>query len=156
MFTIYQLANTIIYDLSKLIIQQQYEPKVIVISDLLDMFVNDPHIKVEESKNLLKEIMVSILRTRTSRSREILGNFLIVISLSCRHQRQQQQDSLHLYNKILLPRFDKRIEIIEDSRSNGSFKVKTTITKNKNDHRAARESKLFSITERDLLIPMPF
>jgi hypothetical protein len=165
MFTIYQLANTIIYDLPKLIIrhlqqhpqqQHNFEPKVIVISDLLDMFVNSRHIKVEEAKNILKEIMVSILRTRTSRSREILGNFLIVISLSCRHQRQQQQDSLHLYNKILLPRFDKRIEIIEDSRSNGSFKVKTTITKNKNDHRAARESKLFSITERDLLIPMPF
>jgi hypothetical protein len=79
MFTIYQLANTIIYDLPKLIIQhlqrqqpqqQNFEPKVIVISDLLDMFVNDLHVKVEEAKNLLKEIMVSILRTR-----EILGNY---------------------------------------------------------------------------------
>jgi hypothetical protein len=83
---------------------------------------------------------------------------LIVISLSC-NQRQQQQESLHLYNKILLPRFDKRVEIIDGSisggRSNGSFKVKTT-TKNKNDNRAARESKSFSVTERDLLIPMPF
>jgi hypothetical protein len=60
-----------------------------------------------------------------------------------------------LYNKILLPRFDKRIEII-DGGSGGSgcdrfFKVKTTITKNKNDHRAARESKSFSVSERDLL-----
>jgi hypothetical protein len=166
MFTIYQLANTIIYDLPKVIIQhlqeqqqqQNFEPKVIVISDLLDMFVNDPHIKVEEAKNLLKEIMVSILRTRI-RTREILGNCLIVISLSCRHQRQQQQESLQLYNKILLPRFDKSIEIIDGSisggRSNGSFKVKTT-TNNKNDHRAGRQSKLFSVTERDLLIPVPF
>jgi hypothetical protein len=158
MFTIYQLANTIIYDLSKLIIQQQYEPKVIVISDLLDMFVNDPHIKVEESKNLLKEIMVSILRTRRRRrTREISGNCLIVISLSCRHRQQQQ--SLHLYNKILLPRFDKRVEIIDGGSggSNGSFKVKTTTTKNKNDHRAVdRQSELFSVTEKDLLIPMPF
>jgi hypothetical protein len=60
--------------------------------------------------------------------------------------------------KILLPRFDKRIEIIDGSSGsscNGSFKVKTT-TKNKNDHRAAHESKSFSVTERDLLIPMPF
>jgi hypothetical protein len=132
MFTIYQLANTIIYQLPKLIIQylqqqqQNFEPKVIVISDLLDMFVNDPQIKVEESKNILKEIMVSILRTRR-RTREILGNFLIVISLSCNQRRQQQ--SLHVYNKILLPRFDKRIEIIDGSRSNGSFKVETTTTK---------------------------
>jgi hypothetical protein len=116
------------------------------------MYVNDHHIKVEEAKNLLKEIMVSILRTRR-RSREIFGNSLIVISLPY-HQRRQQK-SFHLYNKILLPRFDKRIEIIEDSRSssNRSFKVKTT-TKNKNDHRAT--SKSFSVTERDLLIPMPF
>jgi hypothetical protein len=165
MFTIYQLANTIIYDLPKLIIQylqeqQQpnFEPKVIVISDLLDMFVNDPHVKVEEAKNLLKEIMVSILRARR-RTREILGNSLIVLSLSC-NQRQRQQQSLHLYNKILLPKFDKRIEIIDGSSGsrscNRSFKVKTTITKNKNDHRVARESKLFSVTEKDLLIPMPF
>jgi hypothetical protein len=166
MFTKYQLVNTIIYDLSKLIIQylqqqheqQNFEPKVIVISDLLDMFVNDSHIKVKESKNLLKEIMVSIQRT-SRRGREILRNCLIVISLSCRHQRQQQR-SLHLYNKILLPRFDKRIEIIDSSSSSSSnefFKVKT-ITKNKNDHTAVvdRQSKLFSVTEKDLLIPIPF
>jgi hypothetical protein len=115
---------------------------------------DDPHINVEEAKNLLKEIMVSILRT-SRRSREILGNSLIVISLSCSHQRQQE--SLHLYNKILLPRFDKRIEIIDDgSSSNGSFKVKTTTTKNKNDHRGVdRQSKLFSVTEKDLLILPP-
>jgi hypothetical protein len=162
MFTIYQLANTIIYDLLKLITrdlqqydpqqQHNFEPKVIVISDLLDMFVNDPHIKVEEAKNILKEIMVSILRTRR-RTREILGNCLIVIS--CNQRRQQQ--SLHLYNKILLPRFDKRIEIIDSSSCDRSFKVKTTTTKNKNEHRGVdRQSKLFSVTERDLLIPMPF
>jgi hypothetical protein len=63
MFTIYQLANTIIYDLPKLIIQrlqeqpqqqQNFEPKVIVISDLLDMFVNDSLIKVEEAKKASK------------------------------------------------------------------------------------------------------
>jgi hypothetical protein len=47
MFTKYQLVNTIIYDLPKLIIQylqqqheqQNFEPKVIVISDLLEITV---------------------------------------------------------------------------------------------------------------------
>jgi hypothetical protein len=89
MFTIYQLANTIIYDLPKLIIQhlqqpqqqqqqQHFQPKVIVISDLLGMFVNDPHIKAEEAKNLLKEIMSSVITMR--RRREMLGNSLIVMS----------------------------------------------------------------------------
>jgi hypothetical protein len=94
--------------------------------------------------------VVSILRI-SRRTREILGNYLIVISLSCRHHHQQQE-SLHLYNKILLPRFDKRIEIIDAIGCDGSFKVKTT-TKNKNDHRGVdRQSKLFSVTEKDLLI----
>ena len=89
MFTIYQLANTIIYELPKLIIQhlqqpqqqqqqQHFQPKVIVISDLLGMFVNDPHIKAEEAKNLLKEIMSSVITMR--RRREMLGNSLIVMS----------------------------------------------------------------------------
>jgi hypothetical protein len=59
-----------------------------------------------------------------------------------------------MYNKILLPRFDKHIEIIDRCSSsggscNGSFKVKTTT---KNDHRAGQESKLFSVNDRDLLI----
>jgi hypothetical protein len=102
--------------------------------------------------------MIPILRTRR-RTREILGNCLIVISLSCRHQLQQQQQSLHLYNKILLPKFDKHIEIIDggsSGSSNESFKIKTTTTKNKNDHRAVdRQSKLFSVTERELLILLP-
>ena len=39
-FTIYQLTNTIIYDLPKRI--QLHKPKVIVISGLLDQFYQDP------------------------------------------------------------------------------------------------------------------
>ena len=40
-FTIYQLANTIIYDLPKRI--QLHKPKLIVISGLLDQFYQDPY-----------------------------------------------------------------------------------------------------------------
>ena len=39
-FTIYQLTNTILYDLPKRI--QLHKPKVIVISGLLDQFLQDP------------------------------------------------------------------------------------------------------------------
>jgi hypothetical protein len=88
--------------------------------------------------------MVSILRTR-----EILGNCLIVISLSCRHRQQQQ--SLHVYNKILLPGFDKRIEIIDSSSGSSNESLKVKITKDKN-RAVDYQSKLFSVTEKDVLI----
>jgi hypothetical protein len=74
------------------------------------MFVNDPHIKAEEAKNLLKEIMSSVIAMR--RRREMLGSSLIVISLPYHHNQQQ---SLRVYNKILLPRFDKRIEVFNSA-----------------------------------------
>jgi hypothetical protein len=152
MFTIYQLANTIIYDLPKLIIQylqqqpQQYhlEPKVIVISDLLDMFVNDPHVKVEESKNILKEIMSSIITTR--RRREILGNSLIIISLPY----HQQQESLHVYNKILLPRFDKRIEAFNSASKSNSLDTKI-VNNSQSKPYSSNNNIMFLLEKRDLL-----
>jgi hypothetical protein len=149
MFTIYQLANTIIYELPKVITQhlqqpQQYhEPKVIVISDLLDMFVNDPHVKVEESKNILKEIMSSITTTR--RRGEILSNSLIIISLPY----HQQQESLHVYNKILLPRFNKRIEAFNSASKANSLDTKIV---NKSQSKAYSSNNImFLLEKRDLL-----
>jgi hypothetical protein len=152
MFTIYQLANTIIYELPKVIIQhlqqpQQYhlEPKVIVISDLLDMFVNDPHVKVEEAKNILKEIMSSIITTRR-RTREILGNSLIIISLSY----HQQQESLHVYNKILLPRFDKRIEAFNSASKSNSLDTKI-VNNSQSKPYSSNNNIMFLLEKRDLL-----
>ena len=46
-FTIYQLANTIIYDLPKRI--QLHKPKVVVVSGLLDQFYQDPYIHAAET-----------------------------------------------------------------------------------------------------------
>ena len=45
-FTIYQLTNTILYDLPKRI--QLHKPKLIVITGLLDQFFQDPYINVAE------------------------------------------------------------------------------------------------------------
>jgi len=155
MFTIYQLANTIIYELPRVIIQQHQqqqqqlkqkqqfvEPRLTVVSDLLDMFVNDPQIKVEEAKYLLKEIMNSIIsRTR----RETLGNPLIVMSLS-----SYCQESMPVYNKILLPRFDKRIEI-----SNSASKVNSLDAQILNNSQSKAcindNNRLFLLEEKDLL-----
>ena len=60
-FTIYQLTNTIIYDLPKRI--QLHKPKVIVISGLLDQFYNDPYIDAE-AESLISQIVTSLHRIK--------------------------------------------------------------------------------------------
>jgi Rad51 len=54
-FTIYQLTNTIIYDLPKRI--QLYKPKLIAISGLLDQFYQDPYINTVEAESLVSQIV---------------------------------------------------------------------------------------------------
>ena len=49
-FTIYQLTNTILYDLPKRI--QIHKPKIIIISGLLDQFFQDPDIRTAEVERL--------------------------------------------------------------------------------------------------------
>ena len=57
-FTIYQLTNTIIYDLPKRI--QLHKPKLIVISGLLDQFYQDPYIHTAEAESLVSQIVTSL------------------------------------------------------------------------------------------------
>ena len=57
-FTIYQLANTIIYDLPKRI--QLHKPKVVVISGLLDQFYQDPYVNTAEAESLVSQIVTAL------------------------------------------------------------------------------------------------
>jgi len=57
-FTIYQLTNTILYDLPKRI--QLHKPKVIVISGLLDQFYQDPYIHTAEVESLTSQIVTAL------------------------------------------------------------------------------------------------
>ncbi len=57
-FTIYQLTNTILYDLPERI--QLYKPKVIVISGLLDQFYQDPYINTAEADSLVSQIVTAL------------------------------------------------------------------------------------------------
>ncbi len=57
-FTIYQLTNTIIYDLPKRI--QLHKPKVIVILGLLDQFYQDPYINTAEVESLTSQIVTAL------------------------------------------------------------------------------------------------
>ncbi len=61
-FTIYQLTNTIIYDLPKRI--QLHKPKVVIISGLLDQFYQDPYINIGEAESLISQIVTAIHKTK--------------------------------------------------------------------------------------------
>ena len=141
-FTIYQLADLIIYQLPRIV--QQFNTKVIVvISDLLNMFTqeHDPNIDHNEAIFLIKEIINSIKKT--------LDKTLVVVSFQQQHNNHK---SYAEYDKILLPRFDKRIEITRNNNSiNDSSKINTLL-----DVKIYNKSKNCSIPllleERDLLI----
>jgi hypothetical protein len=149
-FTIYQLADLIIYELPRVI--QQLEAKVILISDFLNMFVCDPQIKIEEGERMIKEIIDSLRKISTT-----TNNTLIVVSLYRHHHHHYSSFSLsYLYEKILLPRFDKCIEITNKKKKkkvNNVLDIKICNHKNRhhNDGISKNSSRRFSLSERDLM-----
>jgi hypothetical protein len=61
-FTIYQLTNTILYDLPKRI--HIHKPKIIVISGLLDQFYQDPHLYAAEADSLESQIVTALCKIK--------------------------------------------------------------------------------------------
>jgi hypothetical protein len=104
-FTIYQLANLIIYELPRAI--QQFNTKVVVITDLPNLFTQDPSVDQDEAISLIKEITNSI---------KTLDNTLVVVSFQPQHHHHNNNKS-NVYHNIILSRFNKRIEITNNSRS---------------------------------------
>jgi hypothetical protein len=152
-FTIYQLADLIIYELPRVI--QQLEAKVILISDLLNMFVCDPQIKIEEGERMIKEIIDSLRKISTT-----TNNTLIVVSLYRHHHHHYSSfSSSYLYEKILLPRFDKCIEITNNKKKKVNNVLDIKIRNHKNRHHSdgisKNSSRRFSLSERDLMQLIP-
>jgi hypothetical protein len=115
---------------------------IVVISDLLNMFTqdHDHNINCNEAIFLIREIITSIKKT--------LDKALVVASF----QKQQQHKSYSIvYDKILLPRFDKRIEITKSSNSiNDSSNINLLDVKIYNKSKNFNRSLV--LEERDLLI----
>jgi hypothetical protein len=147
-FTIYQFADLIIYELPRVI--QQLEAKVILISDLLNMFVCDPQIKIEEGERMIKEIINSLRKISTT-----TNNTLIVVSLYRHHHHHYSSfSSYYLYEKILLPRFDKCIEITNNKKKKVNNVLDIKIRSHKNHHSdgiSKNSSRRISLPERDLM-----
>jgi hypothetical protein len=146
-FTVYQLADIVINQLPKVI--QQYDAKMIVVSDLLYMFVRDPQIGSKEATYLINEIANSITKSR------MLEDVLVIVSLPLVGSAYRQNNKAAIsYNKTIIPRFDKCIEIMNSHENKNNMidiKIRNDCTRNKNTMNDFHYSKLLSINERDLL-----
>ena len=96
-FTVHQLTNLIINELPNII--RQLDTCLVIVPDLLHMFTHDPNIDRKEAKHLIKEIVSAIrkIAIQSSRTR-------CVVSWNYHYQSS-------LYIKILLPIFDKYIQV---------------------------------------------
>jgi hypothetical protein len=99
-FTIYQLTNTIIYDLPKRI--QLHKPKVIVISGLLDQFYQDPYIYTAEVESLTSQIVTALHKIKdvfiilTSRSTDSQIEFPALSRIEIRAKQVFDESKLNL------------------------------------------------------------
>jgi hypothetical protein len=87
-FTIYQLKTLLQRELPKVI--AKYQPSVVIVPGLLDMFDDDPNIKKKEAKTVIARIIKLI--------NEISSRRLVITSI-----RESK------YAKLVMPNFDKRI-----------------------------------------------
>jgi len=105
-FTIYQLANTIIYDLPKRI--QLHKPKLVVISGLLDQFYQDPYIRTDEAESLVSQIVTALHKIKvvfliiTSRltDNQIRMPALSRIEIRSKKEFNESKLNLSIYNTL--------------------------------------------------------
>jgi hypothetical protein len=135
-FTIYQLAHLIIYELPKIIEQLSSDKKnnfIVVVYDLLAMFISDPHIDKVNAKQLIKEIASSI--------RKLSKDGFLVISFARCHSE---------YEKSLLPVFSGCIEITENAKHIGVLQI--TVHGRSNRKRDFSGSRTLRLNKRELLL----
>jgi hypothetical protein len=128
---------------------QQYEAKMIVISDLFSMFLHDPQIEIREARYLINEIANSITKTRA------LEDVLAIVSLSSGDNDASHHDKSALpINKTILTRFDKCIEIMNSGNNENKMidiKIRNNSRRNKNTTNDFHSEELLLINKRDLL-----
>jgi hypothetical protein len=130
-FTPHQLAELIINQLP--VSAQQFGTKLIVISDLLRLFMADPHFDFEEANWLIKEIVRAV--------RKKFAHITVVISM---HQVFPSR-----YDEGILPSFKNRIEIATEKGTARSRKLTTIL------HNSQGQTSQLQLHERDLCIVSP-
>jgi DNA-directed RNA polymerase subunit RPC12/RpoP len=111
-FTIYQFAHLVVYELPKVIEQLSSNKKnnfIVVVYDLLARFMSDPHIDKVNAIQLIKEIASSI--RKLSKDRFVIASFL---------------HSNYTHEKWLMPVFDNMIEIANEIEKDMILRVKVS------------------------------
>ena len=139
-FTIYQMANILINQLPKAV--EQYDAKMIVVYDLPALYVQD-QVNVNEAKCLIREITDSI--------KALQEDVLVIVSLPSRDIGSRHDDNN--YNRIVLPKFGKHLEIINNKNEMVDIKIKNNNIRRTHDLYNSKVS--FSIKQKDLLTVSP-
>lgn len=124
-FTIYQLANLVTYELPNVV--RKFDTKIILISDILRMFLEDPPVRIGEALPMIKEITNSLRK---------LSDTSVIVSFICTPSSP--------YYQTLLTRFDKCIQITNDE-FDGRFFAEV-------DCRKKEDSKIIRLQQLDLEI----
>jgi hypothetical protein len=96
-FTIHQLAGLVAYELPKAM--REFNPKIVMVSDLLRMFTEDPQVSRKETWYLISEIMESVRK---------MDGVLLVMSIHGSSPHDSQ----------ILPSFAKRVEMTKTKQLN--------------------------------------
>ena len=137
-FTIHQLAGLIINDLELAV--QRFGAKIVVISDLLKMFIQDPQIDADEARWLVKEIIKAL--------QKLSAQVFVVVSL-------QDNGCLSQHRNYLMSIFDSRIDIImtaaDSQQQQQSIQLKIS-NRRHNSSSSNISSRQLSIPQKDLQI----
>jgi hypothetical protein len=134
-FTIHQLAGLVSnhLDSAGAAVVQRFGSKLVVISDLLKMFAQDPQIDPDEAHWLLMEMVRSL--------RRLSSQVLVVVSL---HECPPQ------FRSLLLSIFDNQIHIAATPKEPNKLQVKVNVKSNHKNSETLASS--FVMIERDLRI----
>jgi hypothetical protein len=133
-FTIHQLAGLIINDLEPAV--QRFGAKIVVISDLLKMFIQDPQIDADEARWLVKEIIKAL--------QKLSAQVFVVVSL-------QDNGCLSQHRNYLMSIFDSCIDITTIA-ADSQQSVQLKISNRRHNSSSSNISRQLSIPQKDLQI----
>jgi Rad51 len=143
MFTVEQLANTIINQIQKIIKNIYSRIKVIIVINLLNMFINDPNLSDTESRLLIRQILDSL--------NKISKEFNVLVIVSCTQTK---------YDKLVSRRFLKTVRISTVNGNEDSLKKKMRLELTVGPRRNIRsivlqEKDLRTISKNSISINIP-
>jgi hypothetical protein len=134
-FTIHHLASLIINDLEPAV--QRFGAKLVVVSDLLKMFVQDPQIDTDEARWLVKEIIKALQKLSTQ--------VFVVVSL-------HDNDCPSQHRNYLVSIFDSRIDITTTTVADSQQQQQKSLQLKISTRCHSGSSRQLSMPEKDLQI----